>query len=332
MGGRKVSGSRFAWATLLFVSTAGSWLVASCQGGQDRSPGKPAAVSSFAFEQARAWEYLLKQCNFGPRTPGTPAHIKCRDWIQETMKASCENVRLQPFTYNWVAGGGKKVEMWNVIGEQNWASAKTRVLLIAHWDTRPSADMESDPENRSKPILGANDGASGVAVLLELMRATKDKLPEGLGVMYLMVDGEDLGPDLEEMFLGAKHFVKNLPTPKPDYGILLDMIGDRNLKIPMEQQSLDYAPELVRAFYRNAAAAGFRDAFPMNYGPVIEDDHIPLNRAGIKTMDLIDFTYDPWHTLADTPDKCSAESLGKVGKALESWLLKKPVWSYPAGQ
>lgn len=317
-----------AVAGILSSATLGApWLIAACQGAQEQSPTVPAAKVEYKFDQSKAWEHLLKQCAFGPRTPGSEEHKKTRDWLVETMKASCENVRLQPFTHEWLFGK-KKLEMWNVIGEQNWKNAKTRVLLLAHWDTRPFADQESPPEE-FKAILGANDGASGVAVLLELMRATKGRLPEGLGVMYLMVDGEDLGPELEEMFLGAKHFAKNLPDPKPDYGILLDMIGDKDLRIPMEPNSLYYAQPLMQAFYRHAASIGLRSTFPQTYGPTIEDDHIPLNQAGLKTIDLIDFDYAPWHTLGDTPDKCSAESLGKVGKALESWLLKTPVWTYP---
>lgn len=306
-------------------------ILTACQGGSEKSPTVAGpSKGEVKFDQAKAWEHLLKQCEFGPRLSGMEGHIKARDWMVEQMKASCENVRTQPFVYDWKYGR-KKLEMWNVLGEQNWKDAKTRVLLLAHWDTRPFADQESDPEKMAKPIIGANDGASGVAVLLELARAMKGRLPEGLGVMYLMVDGEDLGPDLEEMFLGAKHFAKNMPNPKPDYAILIDMIGDKDLRIPMEQNSLRYAQPLMQAFYRNAAANGLRDAFPQTYGPWIEDDHIPLNEAGLKTIDLIDFTYEPWHTLADTPDKCSAVSLGKVGKALETWLLKTPVWTFPAG-
>jgi glutaminyl-peptide cyclotransferase len=324
-----VSSCRFASFCAFSICLAlGVWTVSACQ--SEASSQKAAPESTSRFQQATAWDYLVKQCEFGPRAPGTEGHLKCRDWLVEQMKASCENVRLQPFTHRW-SKTGKEVQMWNVIGEQNWKDAKTRVLLLAHWDTRPSADMETDRNRRSQPILGANDGASGVAVLLELMRATKDRLPEGLGVMYLMVDGEDLGPELEEMFLGARHFAKNMPSPKPDYGILLDMVGDKNLRIPMEMQSLRYAEPLLRAFYRNAAAVGLRDTFPQVYGPYIEDDHIPLNEAGLRTIDLIDFDYAPWHTLADTPDKCSADSLGKVGKAMETWLLKTPVWTYPAG-
>jgi len=241
------------------------------------------------------------------------------------MEKHCDNVRLQPFTHKW-SQTGKDVAMANIIGEQNWKDAKTRILLLAHWDTRPTADMDSSYANQRMPIMGANDGASGVAVLLELMRATKGKLPKDVGVMYLLTDGEDLGPDLDEMFLGARAFAKTMPSPKPDYGILLDMIGDKNLKIPYEPNSQRYAPTLLKQFYLNAAQIGLRDTFPMVYGPIIEDDHIPLNEAGLPTIDLIDFDYPYWHTQKDTPDKCSPDSLGKVGMALESWLLKEPTF------
>jgi glutaminyl-peptide cyclotransferase len=276
------------------------------------------------FDESRAWQMLVKQCDFGPRFPGSEAHIQTRDFLVEEMKEHLEAVRLQEFEHVW-SQTGKPVKMWNVIGERNWKDAEVRILLLAHWDTRPIADMERDPAKAAKPIVGANDGASGVAVLLELMRVTKNLSPK-IGLMFLMTDGEDLGPDLDEMFLGAKAFVKRMPSPRPDYGILLDMVGDKDLKIPMEPNSYYYAPELMREFYANAQRMGLGSTFPSEVGPAIEDDHIPLNQAGIPTIDLIDFSYPYWHTLADTPDKCSPQSLGKVGRAVEGWLRREPVW------
>jgi len=269
---------------------------------------------------------LKAQVAFGTRVPGTDPYFKCRDYIVDELKKTCTNVRLQDFSHTW-SKTGKPVAMSNIIAEQNWATAKTRVLLVAHWDTRPSADQEALEANRSKPIPGANDGASGVAVLLELARVMKDKAPKDLGIMYLMTDGEDLGPGLDEMFLGAVYFSKNLPTQKPDYGILLDMIGDKNLRIPMEPNSMAYAGNLMVDFYRNAASVGLGSTFPMVEGPDILDDHLSLNQAKIPTIDLIDFDYAPWHTLSDTVDKCSAESLGKVGKALQTWLSMDPPYT-----
>lgn len=278
------------------------------------------------FDQAKAWNAFNKQLEFGVRVPGTSGHLKCRDWLLEQVKENCENARLQPFSHAWSVNR-QKVSMWNVIGEQNWSKAKVRVLLLAHWDTRPYADQEYDETKASKPIAGANDGASGVAVLLELMRVMKDRLPEDVGVMYLFTDGEDLGPQLDEMFIGAKAFAREMPKPKPTYGILLDMIGDKNLEVPMEPNSYAYAPGLMKALYAHAASVGLGKTFPMKRGPYIEDDHIPLNQAGLPVIDLIDFDYPSWHTLEDTADKCSADSLGKVGKLLETWLVKRPAYS-----
>jgi glutaminyl-peptide cyclotransferase len=280
-----------------------------------------------AFDKAKAWEQLVKQCSFGTRNAESDGYKKCKGYLYEEVKKNCDNVRFQDLKHRWTVTN-KYVAMSNIIGEQNWKDAKTRILLIAHWDTRPTSDMDSE-ENYKLPILGANDGASGVAVLLELMRAMKGRLPKEVGVMYLLTDGEDLGPDLEEMFIGAKAFVADMPNPKPNYGILLDMIGDKDLRVPMEPNSLRYAGPLVKEFYLNAAKNGLRETFPMVYGPVIEDDHICMNESGLPVIDLIDFDYKPWHTQRDTVDKCSADSLGKIGKALETWLLKEPAFTMP---
>jgi hypothetical protein len=263
---------------------------------------------------------LLKQCAFGTRNPGSEAHKKCRDYILAETAKYCDNPRLQPFEHEW-SRDGQTVKMWNVIGEQNWADAKVRVALFAHWDTRPSAEQDPDPENHLKPIPGANDGASGVAVLLELMRVLKDQHP-GVGVQFVFLDGEDLGPGLDEMFLGAIAYTKAFPKPMPNYGILLDMIGDKDLVVPREPNSAALAGGVQRALYTHAMTVGLGATFPLTYGPTIEDDHIPLNQAGLPTVDLIDFDYASWHTLADTPDKCSAASLGKVGKLLQTWILR----------
>lgn len=217
--------------------------------------------------------------------------------------------------------------MNNVVGEINWKDAETRVALFAHWDTRPTADQEEDPAIRRKPILGANDGASGVAVLLELARVLKaHPLDKKIGVRIVLIDGEDLGPGSDEMYLGAKVYAKSA-APRGDYGILLDMIGDKDLRVPMEPNSLYLAERLTRAIYAHAKDVGLSDTFPaVEYKWAIEDDHLPLIAAGLPTVDLIDFDYEHWHKTTDTPDKCSPESLGKVGKLLETWLRKSPIW------
>jgi glutaminyl-peptide cyclotransferase len=257
--------------------------------------------------------------------PATKPHDLCRDWLKAELAKSCDTAVLQPFTHTW-SRTQKPVPMDNIIGEINWKDAETRIALFAHWDTRPTADQEPDPERRKKAIAGANDGASGVAVLLELARVLKaNPLDKKIGIRFVLVDGEDLGPGLDEMFLGAAHYARS-PGPRGDYGILLDMIGDKDLRVPVEPNSLEKAGALTRAIFAHAKVIGLSGTFPNVIGPEILDDHIPLNAAGLPTVDLIDFDYPYWHTLEDTPDKCSAESLGKVGRLLETWLRKNPTW------
>ena len=275
------------------------------------------------FNKTRAWKDLVTQCDFGPRPPETIAHLKTRDYIVSEMKKSCDSVRLQPFEHTWSING-KVQHMWNIIGEQNWASSKTRVVLFAHWDTRPEADQEKDPVKQKMPIPGADDGASETAILLELARVLKVQ-PAKVGVMYVFVDGEDLGPSEQEMYLGADVFAQSLPDPKANYGILLDMVGNTGVKVPKEQESEQYAPSLENALYEFAAKIGLGETFPDVQGPAIDDDHIPINKAGLPTIDLIDFMgyyYTYWHTLQDTPEHCSPESLYKVGYLMQEWLRK----------
>ncbi len=297
------------FAALVITSTA-------C--GQAQQEAKPVADPS-EFNKARAWKDLTNQCDMGIRMAGTPGQIKCRDYIEAELKKSCDKVYLQPFEHVWSANG-KNYKFWNVIGEQNWEKSEVHVLLVTHWDTRPTADQEADPDKKRIPIMGADDGASGTAVMLELARVLQVS-PAKVGVKYLFVDGEDLGPEEPDMYLGAKVFAVDQSSPKPDYGILLDMIGNRNVRVPEEQKSVELCPKLEGAFYDFAGQAGFGDTFPKTAGYAIEDDHLPLIEKGkIPTIDLIDFDYAPWHTLADTVDKCSPESLGKIGGVLQRWL------------
>ncbi len=262
-----------------------------------------------------------------PNSDNSGAHKECQDYILAEMKKTCDEAHTQDFSYYW-RFGRKNLKLANLIGTQNWKDAKTRVVLLAHWDCRPEADRDPDPANRNKPIMGADDGASGVAVLLELARVMKGRVPKDLGIMYFMTDGEDVGPESNEMYLGVKQFMRELPKPKPDYGILLDMIGNKGVRVPMEPGSLRGDTGIVeRAFYRNAAEAGLSSTFTNEIGDEIEDDHLVLIHGGIPTIDLIDFNYQPWHTVQDTVDKCSADSLKKIGAGLETWLLKDPPFS-----
>ncbi|MFY7951852.1 MAG: M28 family peptidase, partial [Armatimonadaceae bacterium] len=192
--------------------------------------------------------------------------------------------------------------------------APTQILLCAHWDTRPTADQEIDPTKRKRPIDGANDGASGVAVLLELARNLAEKKPN-VGVQFVFFDGEDFGPGIENMFLGAKAYAAKPLFPKPAFGILIDMIGDKNLGIYRELNSDAVAADINTLVFKAAKDLGVV-AFVDEPRHEILDDHLPLIRKGWKVIDLIDFDYGPWHTLDDTVEQCSPASLKAVGDVL----------------
>jgi glutaminyl-peptide cyclotransferase len=262
------------------------------------------------FDATRAFADLEKQVAFGPRVPNTEGHAKCRDWILEELKKSFGNAERQDFSVTYE---GKTLKMSNLYARIN-PEAKKQIMFCAHWDTRPTADMEIDPAKQKKPIPGANDGASGVATLLEVARVFAAKKPD-VGVQIVFFDGEDYGPGIERMFLGAKKWAKSPALPKPDYAILIDMIGDKDLTIPREEQSQMVAP-LVNAKVWKAAQELKIVAFVDRVGQPVLDDHIPLQEAGWQAIDLIDFDYGPWHTLDDTPDKCSPQSLKAVGDVL----------------
>jgi glutaminyl-peptide cyclotransferase len=284
-------------------------------GGVTAAPPSGAAsaaapVPASAFDADRAYADLKKQVDFGPRVPNTDGHDKCRDWLIAELNKSLGNAKRQDFDYQLP---DKTLHMSNLLAQVN-PDAKKQVMLCAHWDTRPTADMEIDPKKQKQPIPGANDGASGVAVLLELARVFAAKKPD-VGVQIVLWDGEDYGPQVNHMFLGAKHYAKDPAVPRPDYAILIDMIGDKDLGIPREQNSQNVAPEVNDKVWKAAAALGITQ-FQDKVGQPIEDDHIPLQEAGWKAIDLIDFDYGPWHTLDDTPDKCSPASLKAVGDVL----------------
>ncbi|MFN3649247.1 MAG: M28 family peptidase [Armatimonadota bacterium] len=287
-----------------------------------REDNAPAGGKRPAFDKAAAFAQLEKQVAFGPRVPGSKGHAACRDYLVETLKPLADRVERQDFT---VESGGKKLPMTNVIAR--WKGTGTGgddkgVLLTAHWDTRPTADYERTAARRATPIAGANDGASGVAVLLEAARVFKAS-PPPVPVMIVLFDGEDVGPGLEDMFFGSRYFAEHLPADTPKKGILLDMVGDRDLQIPMESNSLQAARDVLYSVYDTAHRLGYARHFPKRIGGPIEDDHVQLHAKGLRVIDLIDFNYGPghswWHTLEDTPDKCSPESLKVVGDVVLEW-------------
>ncbi|MEC7736342.1 MAG: M28 family peptidase [Candidatus Neomarinimicrobiota bacterium] len=279
------------------------------------------------FDEDHAFEYLVAQCDFGPRNPGSEGYYACLDFIINELDQSADDIILQDFRYQ-EQRYRKRYDLQNIIARFN-PDASFQTIISAHWDTRPWADQEDNRRDRNQPIIGANDGASGVAVLLELAKIMGET-PPPIGVNLVFFDGEDLGvPGENETYCqGSRYFAKNLPIPRPDEAINLDMVGDKQLHIPVEKYSLEYNPNLVRYLWGRADDMGL-DAFDITPQYAIYDDHVRLHEiAGIPAIDLIDFKYpNPyanfWHTMNDVPENCSAESLEQVGKLMVDYIYNR---------
>jgi len=267
------------------------------------------------FDSQKAFAFLVRQCEIGPRNPGSEGHRKGRDYLQATLAQYADSVRPQPFPLRF-GRPEQTEEAYNIIARFQ-PEKKERILLCAHWDTRPWADEDPDPKNHDTPVLGANDGASGVAVLLEVARLLhKHKAP--VGVDIVLFDGEDAGTSgsMNSWAQGSQYFARTLaPQDRPIFGVLIDMIGDADLVITKEANSLAAARPVVEKVWKIAQDLGCT-AFKPELGSSIMDDHIPLLQIGIPCIDLIDLDYPYWHTISDTPDKCSASSLDQVGRVL----------------
>ncbi len=268
------------------------------------------ASAERAFDGERAYSDLAHQTKFGPRVPGRLGHAQCALWLVDTLYESADAVTIQPFS---TQVNERTVKLTNIIATIN-PRGEGHVLLCAHWDTRPTADSDPDPRQRQKPVPGANDGASGVAVLLEIARALK-AAPPRQRVTIALFDGEDYGKTHDTMLLGSRFFADSFTGPPVSWAVLLDMVGDKDLRLPVEQASQQAAPAVVERVWEAARRVG-ASAFVRESGPGVMDDHVPLLAKGIPCIDVIDFDYPYWHTTADTADKCSAESLGQVGRTI----------------
>ncbi len=279
------------------------------------------------FDEDHAFSYLVAQCDFGPRNPGSDGYYACLDYLITELDQSANEIILQDFSYQ-EQRYNKRYNLENIIARYN-PDSEFQTIISAHWDTRPWADQEDLRQDRDQPIIGANDGASGVAILLELAKIMGEN-PPPIGVNLVFFDGEDLGvPGENDTYCqGSRFFAKNLPIPRPDEAINLDMVGDKQLVLPIERYSLEYHPELVRHLWDRAKDMGL-DAFIGRVDYAIYDDHIPLNEiAGIPSIDLIDFKYPNsyanfWHTMNDIPENCSEESLGQVGALMVDYIYNR---------
>jgi hypothetical protein len=296
-------------------------LLAALSCGQEKGTGE--------FDAASAYGYVKKQVEFGPRVPNTPAHAACADWFVKTLKQWTPDVVVQSFQAK--AFDGKVLDGKNIIASFN-VEAKDRILLCAHWDSRPFADHDPDPANQYKPVLGANDGASGVAVLLEVARQLSHRKPAS-GIDIVLFDLEDYGehrgwrgnasPD--SWCLGSQYWARNPHRPgyAARFGILLDMVGASDAVFPMDGTSMYFAPAVMKKVWEVARGLGYSKYFlAMETDPLI-DDHLYINQiARTPTVDIIHYDSDrggfpaSWHTVGDTLDKIDIDTLRAVGRTV----------------
>ncbi len=263
---------------------------------------------SASFNSERAYADVLTQVEMGARTPGSAGHLQIREWMRTELESAGWIVEIQQ-----TQRLGQPI--YNIIAKRN--DEAPQIILGAHYDTRFFADNDPDINNRSLPVPGANDGASGVAVLLELARTLpQDTVP----VWLVFFDAEDNGriPGWD-WILGSRAFVDEIPV-NPQAVVIVDMIGDADLNIYLEKNS---NVEIRTEIWNTAERLGYGNVFINSEKYAMLDDHTPFLEKGIPAIDIIDFDYPYWHTIADTPDKVSAKSLGAVGETVWLWVVEK---------
>ena len=264
------------------------------------------------FDGASAFHYLETQVGFGPRIPGTEAHRRMVAWMDSLLRLRADTVVVQSWTH--VTASGDSLPLTNLVARFRPAATK-RLLFLAHYDTRPHADGPASTDS-TKPVPGANDGASGVALLIGVADVLK-RTPPTIGVDLLFVDGEDYGdftktPD--DVLMGSRYYAQHqVPGAQPLYAVLFDLIADKDLQIFEEGNSLVGAPEVVELVWNAAKDLGYAGTFVASPKHTLIDDHLELQKVGIRAIDVVDFDYPSWHTTGDTIDKVSGASLQIVG-------------------
>lgn len=310
-----------AGAAIALVPAAASEKAAARKKEPDDSQG------AAEFDAERAFGYLKRICDIGPRISGSEGMERQQQLISEHFSKLKAQVRFQSFDAPHPVTG-VPVRMNNII--ITWhPDADERVLLACHYDTRPHADRDPNPRlAREAKFIGANDGASGVALFMEMGQHIRRIKPK-YGIDFVMFDGEELVyGERDPYFLGSEHFAKDYRDKPPKYayvcGALVDMIGDKNLQLYEEINSLQYAPEVTQSIWKTAKRLNVKE-FVARPKHDVRDDHLALNQiAKIPTCDLIDFDYPHWHTSRDLPEACSGASLAKVGRVLLAWLEEVP--------
>ncbi len=280
--------------------------------------------SPLVIDQKRTMEYLKELCKIGPRISGTEGMTKQQAFLKKHFERLGGQVTMQTFTGD--QEGRPKVKMANMIVSWNPESDR-RVLLCSHYDTRPIADQEPERADWDKPFLSANDGGSGVALLMEWANHMKG-FKSVVGVDFVFFDGEEYIFDLEndKYFLGSEHFALEYILEQPKYhylgGVLLDMVGGKNARFPKEENSVMLAGPMVDTIWSIARKEKCA-AFSERIGDSVLDDHLALNRVGIPAVDIIDFDYPHWHRLTDLPENCSAAPMAQVAKVLSIWIQRQ---------
>jgi hypothetical protein len=288
----------------------------------DRDPQAPPPAT---FDPARALGYLDAICKIGPRISGTDGMKKQQDLLKKHFEAKDGKVTWQRFTARQNSRK-QPVEMANLV--VSWHPDRPRrVILCSHYDTRPIADQEEDQRRWHEPFLSANDGGSGVALLMEMAHSVKDLKTE-VGIDFVFFDGEEyiFDPNGDKYFFGSEHFAEGYRKGRPKYryvaAILLDMVGGKNARFPVEPNSFMQAGRLVEEVWQIAAQERCAAFVNRMARTPVQDDHLALNNAGIPAIDIIDFEYPHWHRLSDVPANCSGDSLEQVARVLGAWLQR----------
>jgi len=317
-------------------------VLAGCKHKPQEAPADSSAIDYTqvavpAFSADSAYAYVEAQLAFGNRIPGSKSWQQCAQWLASQLQRWCDTVMVQDFQatlWDQTTVPGK-----NIVASLN-PLAEKRILLAAHWDSRSWADHDRNDDLHRSPVPGANDGASGVAVLMEMARVMSQNRPEGIGVDFLLFDVEDQGaPEWSDVYdedtwcKGSQYWVRNRHVPfyTAVYGILFDMVGTRQPRFTKEQISRNYAPGLVNKLWSAAKALGHDDVFvDLNTDPIL-DDHYYVNRlSGIPMVDIVQNSgttsfFEHWHTTTDDLQAVSAESLSLVANV----ALKTIYGDYP---
>lgn len=289
--------------------------------------GACACRTAEPFSGQNAFAELLRLDELGPRFPGHENHSRVRDYLIDRIEKAGGRVRLDEFEFT-DAATGQILSGVNIVGEFAGRGVG-KVLIGSHWDTRRYADLDPDPKNRRTPIPGANDGNSGTALLLEMLRVIRDRRPP-VGVTVVFFDAEDWGTDSfrHEYCIGSMHFAETLrkenAAAEYRFAIVPDMVAEKDAEFLIEQYSIENAPEITRKIWDTAEVLGYRQ-FVNRTGRRIRDDHRPLQTVGIPSVLIIDLDYPPFHTMQDTPDKCCPGTLEAVGRVIETVLYAEPV-------